>query len=642
MDPDVPGQRLQIQRPTAMTNTRIKAFFHFLVSSYDGSLPEQESFRFRLDSRYLNIPNPTAPANPEIHHAGAAAAKTKVPKYKRAGVEAKGKKTKQSSKKRDEAGDGVGDGVGDGGYHNYEGLMQDADEAYFDDTAAESARVAVQRKTSRKGKALRIESPPPSSDKTIRPSVLPSVDHDSSRPVAGSSLERTPDKPAPRLRPRTKLKKSEIPLGTDELWHPLILPDDAESAESWMEVCQHHLFDTFAAFHAFLNLQVKDYLDLWGSNMIHCNKQACTVPFVGLSGIKPSVDLLAAFYSSVSIIQLWSAFQRESAVGHGIELLMDDCSNAICHQGTYDITFLRNMGLTTVTPEHHMSKLISTIFDATKPLPSAKWIYNQAQIGTEAAFALFLQIETTLSQFMDEVVASEESILTLRLNLLQGMRLASLMDGTGFIRDVTKTGEHTERASAISDRFVQIVAAVAFARYMKLVLGRVAELYVQTNSRGETKTMWTELVYLWNVGCSTLARPLVVRRSDVCTFILQRLWRLLTAFSIHLHLDIFHFPKQLPPSSSPPIAPRLCVQCPSVVDPRSQGCSRSHQSSEQASGCFGYVFRVLEGSQLDRQHISRAGSYPATLVPWRHPDRDRQGWRGRRADREPVARCLDV
>lgn len=283
--------------------------------------------------------------------------------------------------------------------------------------------------------------------------------------------------------------------------------------------------------------------------MIHCGKRACTVPFVGLSGIRPNVDLPAAFYSAVSILQLWSGFERDSTVGHGIELLMDDRSDAVCLQNNFDVTFLQNLGLTTVTPKHHISKLITTIFDATKPLPSAKWIYIQPQIGTEAAIALFLQIETRLSQFMDEVVASEESILTFKLNLLQGMRLASLMDGTGFIRDVAKIADHTERATALGDRFVQILAAVAFARYMKLVLGRVAELYVKTTSRAETKTMWTELVYLWNVGCSTLARPLVVRRSDVSTFTPRRLWRLPTAFSIHLHLDIFYFPKRLPPSS---------------------------------------------------------------------------------------------
>ncbi|KIO28289.1 hypothetical protein M407DRAFT_22498 [Tulasnella calospora MUT 4182] len=474
MDPDVPGQRLQIQRPTAMSNTRIKAFFHFLVSSYDGSLPEHESFRFRLDSRYLNIPNPTAPANPEIHHAGAAAAKTKIPKHKRTGVQAKGKKTKQTSKKRDEVGD-------EGDYYNYEGLMQDADEAYFDDAVATFAGVAAQPKTSRKGKPLRIESPPQSPGQTIRPSFLPSVDlvdRESSRSVSGSkSLEGPPDKPVHRRKPRTKLKpKFEIQLGTDELWHPLILPDDAESAKSWMEA--------------------KQYLDSWGSNMTHCGERARKVPFVGRSEIKPSVDLPAALYSSVSILQLWTAFQREST-------------------GNFDITFAQNLGLTTVIPKHHISKIISLIFDASKPLPSVKFVYNQAQISAQAAGALFLQIETKLSEFMDEVVASEESILTSRLNLLQGMRLASFMGATGFIRDAGEIGANTERTSALSDRFVQIVAAVAFARYMKLVLGRVAELYVEATSRGETKTMWTELLYLWNVGCSTLARPLVARRSDI-------------------------------------------------------------------------------------------------------------------------------
>lgn len=77
MDPDIPTQRLQFQKPGAMTDSRVKALFLFLVASYNGTQPEEESFRFKLESCHLNLPVPTPPSNPDIHHAAAFAAKTR-------------------------------------------------------------------------------------------------------------------------------------------------------------------------------------------------------------------------------------------------------------------------------------------------------------------------------------------------------------------------------------------------------------------------------------------------------------------------------------------------------------------------------------------------------------------------------------
>lgn len=182
------------------------------------------------------------------------------------------------------------------------------------------------------------------------------------------------------------------------------------------------------------------------------------------------------------------------------------------------MTLLPNLGLSTVEPAHHISKIISLILDSSKPLPTAKFIQTQVQISPNTASAFFLTIEAAVAQFMDEMVASEKSVLESNLNLLQGMRLASFMGAMGFIRDGGETGANTERTSALSDRFVQILAAIAFAWYLNLVLGRVATLYVESSEAPDTKLMGSVLESIWRPACASLARALVAHRSDVRPF----------------------------------------------------------------------------------------------------------------------------
>lgn len=142
-------------------------------------------------------------------------------------------------------------------------------------------------------------------------------------------------------------------------------------------------------------------------------------------------------------------------------------------------------------------------------------MYVQSTISPEAAEALFLHLEQTVSRFTDDIVASEDTVLEANINLLQGMRLAVFMAATGFIRDGTTKEVNTIRMSALSDRLVEIVAAVAFARYFKVILGRVAKLYIESSQLEAKASMWKELDSFWEVGCHSLARALVHRRSDV-------------------------------------------------------------------------------------------------------------------------------
>lgn len=124
LDPDIPSQRLQLQKPAAITYPRLKALFKFLVASYDGTLPEHECFRFRLESRHSNIPTPVAPADPNVHHAGAAAVKTKLPKRKHENPEPKQRKSKRAREEEEETAEGFDD-------ENHNTMMLDLDDNFL-------------------------------------------------------------------------------------------------------------------------------------------------------------------------------------------------------------------------------------------------------------------------------------------------------------------------------------------------------------------------------------------------------------------------------------------------------------------------------------------------------------------------------
>lgn len=223
-DPDVPGQRLQLQKPAAMTFPRLKAFFKFLIASYDGTLPDHECFRFRLESRHSNIPTPVAPTDPNVHHAGVAAAKTKLPKRTRDNSEPKERRSKRAREEEDETFD-------DFDNQNYD----DLDDVFLQDalTGKDPWRPLGQGKTPLQG-----------STKSQTPQTMPSSGLKGSR--SGTSFNsvpaNAPDKPTRKTRPRPK-PKSVIDVGTDSLSHPLLFPTDEGTVMTWNEVrpCIHVL-----------------------------------------------------------------------------------------------------------------------------------------------------------------------------------------------------------------------------------------------------------------------------------------------------------------------------------------------------------------------------------------------------------------
>ncbi|KIO17895.1 hypothetical protein M407DRAFT_32428 [Tulasnella calospora MUT 4182] len=475
MDPDNPGQHLQLQKPNAMSNNRVKAFFKFLIASYDGTLPEAERFRFKLETRHLNIPAPVAPPDPAVHYAAANAAKTKLPKGKKAYRNFEKKKAKARGKKKVASAAVARDGERD----DFEGSLwddgfEDDDKPYLQDASnVPAAFKSKQAVRPIKPKPLRIDSPPESPSKSVDTTQNRHTTTTVSEPPPAMLVEG--NKPPPRRKPRPK---GVLNAGTDELTHPSFVPGNQRLAHLW--------------------IKTKEYLEQWGRRITHLEEQARSMPFRGLDGEQLGVELPGGLYSAFSIIQLWSAYQAGTSTNVQPEVALD----------------LR-LGLKTVDPRHHISKLVSLLVDPDRPLPTARYVYSQSQISPTSAAALFVHVELVLSQFIDSIVSSEESVLERGLGLLQGMRLAVFMGGTGFIRDNGETGPNTFRTSALQDRLVKVLAAVSFARYFKVVLGRVLSLYCETSGSPDTKAFWNELARLWEIACPTLARALVRRRSDL-------------------------------------------------------------------------------------------------------------------------------
>lgn len=173
-------------------------------------------------------------------------------------------------------------------------------------------------------------------------------------------------------------------------------------------------------------------------------------------------------------------------------------------------------GLDNLHPFHHITTTIRIITDVSRTLPSAKTVYDGLMVSPGAANAVFVIIEHAVSEFIREMVASEENVLFAQIDLLQGYRVAAFMGATGFIRDNGRVGSATLRTGALTDRFVVVVSAIAFSRYLKTVLGRVVDLYVSTSKEETKEQMWQALAKVWEIGCNTLARALVRHRSDVC------------------------------------------------------------------------------------------------------------------------------
>lgn len=220
MDPDHPSQRLQLQKPSAMSDLRIKALFTFLLNSYNGVLPTHQSFCLKHEARHLHIPSPAVPDDPSVHYAAAVAAKTKVPARQRtnpAPKEGRGKRSKGALEPPSE----------DDEFQDLAGLCVEEDAAALDQALDLTSGKPSGPRT-RKSVKLRVESPPPAFDEATE---LGTEQVSTEELSSAHSVTEGTQLPKPRPRPKSILNPA-----TDELSHDRFIPGAVSDATLWSQV----------------------------------------------------------------------------------------------------------------------------------------------------------------------------------------------------------------------------------------------------------------------------------------------------------------------------------------------------------------------------------------------------------------------
>lgn len=173
-------------------------------------------------------------------------------------------------------------------------------------------------------------------------------------------------------------------------------------------------------------------------------------------------------------------------------------------------------GLQDVSPDHPVAIAIDVILDPELSLPSAKLFNMQFGASQDANDGFFDFLEGTLVDLIARSLQSEDVFLDGDINLLQGLWLATLVGGSGFIRDYSASSEHTERVTGLADRLNIFLASLALVRYHHAVLGGVASAFCRDDDLPTAqKEMWQDLRNIWTLAVHTMARAVIELRNDV-------------------------------------------------------------------------------------------------------------------------------
>lgn len=172
--------------------------------------------------------------------------------------------------------------------------------------------------------------------------------------------------------------------------------------------------------------------------------------------------------------------------------------------------------MTSIDPEHPVVLAVKHILNPQKTLPTAKVLNVQFGVSPEANHALFDFLDGTLTSLMRAALQSVEVFLEGDVDVMQALRLATFLGGTGFIRDLSIMSEYTARSSALVDRLNIFLASLSLVRYHHVVLGGVAQAFGHDESiRVAERVMWVLLKDTSIMAVRSMARAVVEGRSDV-------------------------------------------------------------------------------------------------------------------------------
>lgn len=132
-------------------------------------------------------------------------------------------------------------------------------------------------------------------------------------------------------------------------------------------------------------------------------------------------------------------------------------------------------------------------------------------------------MEGTLIAFVQRALQSEEVFMDWNVDVMQLLRLAMFVGGSGFVRDLSVVSAHTTRTMTLADRVNVFLASMALVRYHHVVLGGAIGAFCRDEAITDAeKDMWLLLMQTWTLAVRTMARAIVQHRSDVSTFNLLR------------------------------------------------------------------------------------------------------------------------
>lgn len=160
--------------------------------------------------------------------------------------------------------------------------------------------------------------------------------------------------------------------------------------------------------------------------------------------------------------------------------------------------------------------MVTDILDVDCALPSVKFIESTTGMSPGAVNTLLLHFENLLIDYTDRIISSPELILHGDLSLPQALRIATIVQSSGFIRDKGKFGHHCAQVRDISDRFTQTLGAIGLVRYFEEIIGRSIDLWWRENkSNPKLQALWLRSEGLWKKGMKSLVRAITAGRVDV-------------------------------------------------------------------------------------------------------------------------------
>ncbi|KAG8902028.1 hypothetical protein FRC00_002730 [Tulasnella sp. 408] len=507
-DPLVAGKPLEIAKPSFMPDVRFDALWRFLLDSYNGNLPSRKRFMFKVEALHQNMPVPQPPGDETVHQAAMNSAKT-APLKKAAAKGAPRKGRTRKSLPLPSSEDELFDAPG---------IAEDEDAALLSAALADPAGHRRKRMTR---SVLRVESPEASDFEADAPQgsaprgfrlprgVAQSGATSSNEPFTEASrqglppaaVEQTANSKSAEKRETDSSRKEKPPLPpTSSTPNVRIPPRPRGTLSPATEVLRHP--SSPANSEDLLNRWNERLQDLmtWGRRMGVGWPRGKVLRYKGFVKKEWAALLPTGLDSVFCLLQLGAASQTLGSAAA-------------------QLSIAPSAGLENLRPNHPAAKAVNDVLNSQISLPSVKILNIQFGASPGASDGFFDFVEGTLIAFLGRALQSEDVFMDGNVDVMQLLRVAMFVVGTGFIRDFSGLSAHTTRTNALGDRVNVFLASMALVRYHHIVLGGAIGGFCRDESiTGMEKDMWLLLMQTWSLAVRTMARAIVQHRSDVSNF----------------------------------------------------------------------------------------------------------------------------